>query len=90
VQGIVIIVQPDGIVEEGEQKYERRVGGGCLRKERDVGRSDPLPVAFAVYGRILARGPLKDGGYKPSGIRYGNAPAASRLLCFLVYEHPRS
>jgi hypothetical protein len=33
VQGIVVIVEPHGIVKEGEQEHERRVGVGHLRKE---------------------------------------------------------
>jgi hypothetical protein len=52
VQGIVVIIEPHGIVKEGEQEYERRVGAGYLRKEGEFGRGDTLPVAFTVYGRI--------------------------------------
>lgn len=40
-------------MEEGEQEHERRVGTGRLGKEGQTGRGDPLPVAFAVYRRIL-------------------------------------
>jgi len=58
VQGIVVIVEPHGIVKESEQEYACRIGVGYLRKEGDPGRGDPLPVAFAVYGRILACGSL--------------------------------
>jgi len=45
-------------VKEGEQEYERRVGVGYSGKEGEPGRGNPLPVALAVYGRILACGPL--------------------------------
>jgi hypothetical protein len=55
VQGIVVIVEPHRIVKQGEQEYEHRVGVGYLGTEGKPGRGDPLPVALAVYGRILAR-----------------------------------
>ena len=70
--GVVVIIQPHGIVEEGEQEHERRVGTGRLGKEGQTGRGDPLPVAFAVYERILARGLLEDSLHESSGVRYGD------------------
>jgi hypothetical protein len=74
-------VQPHRIVKEGEQEHERRVGTGRLGKEGQTGRGDPLPVAFTVYGRIFACGPLKDGVHEPSGVRYGDARAGTHASC---------
>jgi len=54
----MVFVEPNGIVKEGEQENECWVGVGYLRKEGDPGRGDSLPVALAVYGRILACGSL--------------------------------
>ena len=58
VKRVMVFVEPNGIVKEGEQENECRVGVGYLRKEGEPGRGDPLPVALAVYGRILACGSL--------------------------------
>jgi len=69
-KGVVVVVEPHAVVKEGEQKHERRVGAGCLGNEREPSCCDPLPVALAVYRRILPRRPLKDGGPEPFGVRY--------------------
>ncbi len=75
VQGVVAVVEPHGVVEEGEQEHNRRVGARRLGKEGEARRGDPPPVALAVQERILARGPLEDGGNEPCGVRYGDARA---------------
>jgi hypothetical protein len=72
VQGVVAIVEPHGVVEEGEQEHERRVGVGRLGKEGEGRSGDPLPVALAVYGGMLARGPLEDCVHESCGVRYGD------------------
>jgi hypothetical protein len=73
VQGVLVVVEPHGVVKEGEQENERRVDAWRLREKREPCRGDPLPVAFAVYRGILARGPFEDGSHEPSGVGYGDA-----------------
>jgi hypothetical protein len=52
---IVAVVEPHGIVKQGEQEHDRRVGAGGLGKEGEACGGYPPPVALAVKGRILAR-----------------------------------
>src|SRR5829696_1938268 len=73
VHGVDAVVDPHGIVEEGEQEYERRVGFGRLGQEGEACRAYPFPVVLAVYGRIFARGSLEDGVNESCGVRYGDA-----------------
>jgi hypothetical protein len=73
----VAVVEPHGIVEEGEQEHERRVGAGGLGKEGETCGGDPPPVTLAVQERILARGPLEDGVYEPCGVRYEDVCAGA-------------
>src|SRR5215217_431462 len=64
--------QHHGVVKDSEQEHERRVGAGRLGKESEGRSGDPLPVALAVYGRVLARRPLENGLHEPCGVRYGD------------------
>src|SRR5918997_1345368 len=73
VHGVDTVVDPHGVVKEGEQEDERGVGVRRLRQEGEARRADPFPVVLTVYGRVLARGPLENGVNEPGGIRYTDA-----------------
>jgi hypothetical protein len=68
----VAIVEPHGVVKEGEQEHKCWVGVGRLGKEGEGRSGDPLPVALAVYGGMLACGPFEYGVHESCGVRYGD------------------
>ena len=53
---------------------------GNLGKNGEPGLSDSLLVAFAMYGRILARRSRRDDVREPFGIRYGDKRARPSLV----------
>jgi hypothetical protein len=72
VQWVATVVEPHGIVEEREQEDDERVGAGRAWEEGEPCRGDTLPVAYAVYGGLLARGFIEDGVHEFLDVRYGD------------------